>query len=219
MKLARELELRIEKVVEGISAALFRGKMHAVDLANRLIRFIDLSVEEGPNGPQIANTYLVEVNQADIDESLDVTALERELAAAVTETAADKGWRLDGPISVSISAGERIAAGSIRTTPSTQPGPMDVWGQLIDHDGATLELTDNRVVIGRGSNSDLVIGHERVSRRHAIVFRRHGGVWVMDLRSANGTFVNGTRIGRRPASLAPGDSVSLGPATFTLRLL
>ena len=38
MGLARNLERRLEKLVDGLSATVFRGRMHPVDLANRLVR-------------------------------------------------------------------------------------------------------------------------------------------------------------------------------------
>ncbi len=219
VKLARALEMRIEKLVEGVSAALLRGRMHPVDLANRLVRFIDLSVEDGPAGPQIGNEYRVHVNRSDIDESIDLEALEREMASAVTETAADKGWRIGGPISVSIVADDKTAAGTIRTVPDSVPGRLSPWGYLMGEEGDVIELGDNRMIVGRGAGSDAVVGHERVSRQHAILSRQDGNVWVADAGSANGTRVNGDRVGAKPVSLVPGDSVSFGPATFTLRLL
>ena len=97
--------------------------------------------------------------------------------------------------------------------------PAEPWGQLLDVvGGRSFELADNRLLIGRGTDGDVKIDHAKVSRRHAVVFREGGKTWVRDLGSANGTTVNGERVGHKPASLVPGDEVGFGPATFSFRL-
>ncbi len=64
-------------------------------------------------------------------------------------------------------------------------------------------------LIGRGADCDLVVANDAVSTRHCRLTETPDG-WVLeDLRSSNGTFVNGRRItGRVP--LRPGDAVTLG---------
>lgn len=55
--------------------------------------------------------------------------------------------------------------------------------------GKTLEITD-RIVAGRNPDSDLVLVEGHPSRRHAQLTNRDGDVWLEDLGSANGTFLN-----------------------------
>lgn len=47
-----------------------------------------------------------------------------------------------------------------------------------------------------------------VSRKHAEVYVEEGKLYVRDVGSANGTFVNGARLGTQPVVLADGDQVS-----------
>nr|WP_308494923.1 ATP-binding cassette domain-containing protein [Mycobacterium kansasii] len=64
------------------------------------------------------------------------------------------------------------------------------------------------VTIGRGPDNDVVLNDLLVSRRHAML-RRSGSQWeLVDNNSANGTYVNGTRISR--ALLGPSDIVGIG---------
>ncbi len=70
------------------------------------------------------------------------------------------------------------------------------------------------VLLGRDPAADVVLAHPLVSRRHARVAPRAGGVVVSDLVSANGTFVNGRRV-PGSAALKPGDRIDVGP--YTLR--
>ena len=62
--------------------------------------------------------------------------------------------------------------------------------------------------IGRGSENDIVIDAPQVSRHHARLIRKDHALFVEDLASANGTFVNGERVGRK--QLLPQDTVSFG---------
>jgi hypothetical protein len=218
VKLARELEQRLERLVEGLSATLFRGRMHPVDLANRLVRFVDLSVAQGASGPQIANHYEVRVSPGDVAVSVEI--LNGELSAAVRETAIERGWRTNGPTEVRLIPDRSIGAGGFRCSATEVPGPMPAWAHLIDRSGTMVhDITDNRVIIGRAVEVDIRVPHDRVSRRHASIYRSAGVTSIVDLGSANGTSVNGTRISTRGTQITPGDIVSVGPATFSFRLL
>ena len=48
-------------------------------------------------------------------------------------------------------------------------------------------------MIGRDPHCDIVVGGAHVSRRHAEFSIRSGVLWVKDLGSSNGSFVNGKR--------------------------
>lgn len=220
MKLARELERRMERFVDGLSAAIFRGRMHPVDMANRLVRQADLDVVETPAGPQVPNQYLVRINPGDLNAELDRTELARELVHALAVTAANRGWRTGGPVRVEVDTDDAVSAGTLRCDGSTVPGSLPSWGQLIDVRGSRIiELSDNRVVIGRGDDADATLAETEISRRHAIVFREGGRTWVTDVGSVNGTAVNGTPVATKPVVMGAGDELTLGPATFFFRSL
>ncbi len=64
-------------------------------------------------------------------------------------------------------------------------------------------------VIGRDDGADFKLEHPTVSRKHAKLHLNAGKVVVVDLGSANGTRVNGTKI-EGPTTLKEGDSVQFG---------
>jgi Inner membrane component of T3SS, cytoplasmic domain len=62
-------------------------------------------------------------------------------------------------------------------------------------EGGEFALNTAPVTVGRGGQNDLVLdGDEFASARHARIELRGDGVWVQDLESTNGTFVNGSRV-------------------------
>jgi hypothetical protein len=76
--------------------------------------------------------------------------------------------------------------------------------------GAEFELGRVDVTIGRGPQNDVALeGDEFASARHVRVEPRGDGVWVQDLGSTNGTFVNDIRI-EQPHRLEPGDVLRVG---------
>jgi pSer/pThr/pTyr-binding forkhead associated (FHA) protein len=67
--------------------------------------------------------------------------------------------------------------------------------------------------IGRGRESNLTVPHALVSRRHTEIIERDGRLFVRDLGSLNGTFVNNKRIVEE-TSLDPDQLLTLGNITF-----
>ena len=63
--------------------------------------------------------------------------------------------------------------------------------------------------MGRGAQNDLALDSDDfASARHAKIEPRRDGVWLEDVGSTNGTYVNGARIGS--PRLAPGDVIRVG---------
>jgi pilus assembly protein CpaF len=52
-----------------------------------------------------------------------------------------------------------------------------------------------KILIGRDTRCDLVLNHDSISRKHAELFiDLDGNVFITDLKSKNGTYINGRRI-------------------------
>jgi len=71
-----------------------------------------------------------------------------------------------------------------------------------------------RLVIGRGGDCDLVLDEPEMSRRHAVIENSGDGIYLRDLGSANGTFVNGVQV--RDAVLHPDDQIAFDQNRFLL---
>lgn len=80
------------------------------------------------------------------------------------------------------------------------------------------DLREASATIGRDRTCSIVLTHPAVSRKHARITVDDSSFTVEDLKSANGTYVNNTRIER--ASLKPGDVVRFGAdpsCSYTIR--
>ncbi len=75
-------------------------------------------------------------------------------------------------------------------------------------------VADRQVIVGRSSDLDMVLVEDMVSRKHARITVQGDQIWIEDLGSTNGTFVNGEKIKR--ASLKEGDRVLIGTSILKL---
>lgn len=78
-------------------------------------------------------------------------------------------------------------------------------------------LISGEAVIGRAPGCAVVLSDDFASAHHARVFERGGRVWVEDLRSTNGTCLNGHPL-RRPAQLRVGDRLQIGRTMLGFRV-
>jgi FHA domain-containing protein len=91
-----------------------------------------------------------------------------------------------------------------------ESGRLVVTHSPVLEEGHEYNLDSSAVTIGRGDpNTVSIEGDEFASARHARIEPRRDGVWVTDVGSTNGTYVNGVRIDR-PRKLVAGDVVRAG---------
>jgi pSer/pThr/pTyr-binding forkhead associated (FHA) protein len=101
-----------------------------------------------------------------------------------------------------------LAGGAIGQ--AINPGRLVVVQSQVLKVGEEFGLDASPLTVGRGTQNDVSIdGDEFASARHVRVEPRRDGVWVSDVGSTNGTYVNSVRIDR-PRKLVQGDVVRVG---------
>jgi phosphoserine phosphatase RsbU/P len=83
--------------------------------------------------------------------------------------------------------------------------------------GQVVELTGDRMVLGRHPSCQVVLDNAAVSRTHAQILQNHGEFSVEDLHSRNGTLINGQKI-RERTKLADGDEIRVCDVVMTFHL-
>ena len=85
-------------------------------------------------------------------------------------------------------------------------GPEETKEVLLEPKGTTL---------GRGSNCDVLLDDDAVSRLHARIYQDPFGRWIVeDLNSHNGVLVEGQRV--KAQALLPGQKISISPFKLCL---
>ena len=70
-------------------------------------------------------------------------------------------------------------------------------------------VNDKPIIVGRSSDLDMVLVEDMVSRKHARITMQQEQIWIEDLGSTNGTFVNGDKL-TQAMMLKKGDRVKIG---------
>ncbi len=103
---------------------------------------------------------------------------------------------------------------SVRTTVETDTWQLNALTEALGD--LTLTVTES-LSVGRGSDNDVVLGSKQVSRNHAVLSLLDGQLYVKDLDSSNGTFINEQRIeGNKSSLLQVNDT--LGFASFSFQV-
>lgn len=121
----------------------------------------------------------------------------------------------DGPIDGDATPAQPIGEPQLTRVRGVPSGEGEL--KILSGPGAgnTATLVGGSATIGREPECDLQVLDSEVSRLHAKVTVRDGVAAIDDLRSSNGTYVDGDRILER-TKLAPGDRIQIGEATIEL---
>jgi pSer/pThr/pTyr-binding forkhead associated (FHA) protein len=84
--------------------------------------------------------------------------------------------------------------------------------------GALHPLPQGRTVAGRSEEANLCLLHDSISRNHAAFLQEQNALWIEDLRSSNGSFVQGLQV-HGMLRLHPGDTVVLGHVRLQVELV
>jgi FHA domain-containing protein len=81
--------------------------------------------------------------------------------------------------------------------------------------GQSAALADGVILIGRGADCQIILDDDYVSTRHARVVSGENGIYLEDLGSTNGSYVNGQRI-TAPTTITMSDTVRIGKTILKL---
>lgn len=219
-----KIEQRMEDLVEGTLARLFRGRLQPRDIALQLARALEDSAAAGAPALHYALRLNPEDAQALLSEQPRLPEiLAQELVAAAREgnitlprqpeivILADPALK---PRSVSVVVESAPIQQTAAYKPVTGPLPPESAAGaappnafLIIRGEKTIPLNQPILSLGRRLDNHIVLDDPRVSRAHAQLRLRFGRYVLYDLGSTGGTFVNGQRV--QECVLRPGDVISL----------
>ncbi len=79
--------------------------------------------------------------------------------------------------------------------------------------GKEFPISDEEVTLGRDPKNGIVIDDVQVSRQHLRIFRQKGEIFVEDLKSTNGTLLNGKPL-TKAQKVKNGDLLTIGPSNI-----
>ena len=230
MGVLQRFERRLESLIEGTFAKVFRGGVEPVEIAKALQREAGDHKTISATRVMVPNAYCIELGPSDHARLAPYAEpLGRELAAMVREHAAEQKWSFVGPVTVGLELKDDLATGTFQVRSTVVPGELDTghtteMATLVPPVGRlqisaapgsppqTIDVRRDVMVIGRGSDADVRLADTGVSRRHAELRREGDDIVFVDLGSTNGSTVNGRAVER--VRLSSGDRIQLGRATM-----
>jgi hypothetical protein len=219
----QRFEKRLEGMVEGTFAKVFKGVVHPVEILNAMQGEANASQSQMTGGRiLVPNRYVIALAPPDHSRLAPfAAALAQELAQSQAEYVGEQGWAVYGDIVVEITRGDDLATGLFRVTAQVYTGGQLTPGEgtgvrLVTADGQNFPLAQGATVIGRGEQATLRLADVGASRQHARVEYDGNRAVLTDLGSANGSMVNGRRVDT--TVLSPGDEIMIGTTRLSFRV-
>jgi hypothetical protein len=187
------------RVVEGTFARIFPSALEPAHVGRKLI---------AAQAATPTDAYLVRVHPVDYARFAgDRAFLEARWSAMLREAAPHH----EAPAAI-LHEDPAVVAGSVTIEALVDDRPVVL--ALVRPGGEPIVLFEG-LRIGRNDDNDVVVPDGRVSRHHARIDAEGGGFAIEDLRSSNGTFVDGVRVQR--ARLHAGASIVVGETVLEIR--
>jgi hypothetical protein len=236
----RRFEKRLEKLFEEPFARAFKGGVHPLEIARRLMREVDDYRVLGVSETLAPNHFLVRLSPPDYERLAGVAgSLAAEMESLVITYTNQRSYHLitrphvDFESDVSLREGEFAVLASLDEPLKAQPPTerMGVGQQSAqaesrlgvltilkgDKAGISYNLEGTRTRVGRAEENDLALADPRASRFHAEIERASLGYIIRDLGSTNGTLVRGRKIYER--LLEDGDTLIVGNTEMRFGLI
>ena len=240
MGVLKKFEQRLEGLVNGTFAKVFKSEVQPVEIAGALQRECDNNAQIlSRERRMVPNDFHVELSQVDLDRLAPYdTALADELTHQVQDHADTQGYVFPGPISIEFEPADDLTTGRFRIrSKASARVQSNATHTQVRRARAVLEINRTRhplqppgLVVGRGTEADIRINDPGVSRRHIEFDVRvstgtvNGGgqseelkIEVRDLGSTNGMLIDGHKVTK--AGVRDGSQVRIGNTTMTVRIL
>jgi hypothetical protein len=225
-KKLKQLEERIEGLVEGALGRLLGAEIQPAVLASQLARAMSDGVQPGEGDSLLApDRYALTFNPAAVDLLLEkIPDLRGELAAGLLSIVRSSGYILSQEPIITIAADPTLSDHEVRVVAwhsgtliestkgisqdtNQEQGEMPLGAYLIVSGARHFPLDRPVINIGRRLDNHLIIDDPHVSRTHAQLRLRESRYVLFDLGSTTGTRVNDRKA--KQHVLQPGDVITI----------
>ena len=217
MGLLDSFERGLERAVNGAFARTFRSGLQPVEITAALRREQDThAAPVARDRILVPNRFTVRMSPADHERMTAMGApLIEELTGLVDAHAREQGYQAAGATTVALLPDDSLSVGMLQVDSASERVEV-VWEPVIEIDGERRPLAA-RTVLGRGSDADVVIDDDGISRHHLEIVWDGRRAEARDLGSTNGSRLNGERFTR--ARLANDSVLQIGRTRIVFRLL
>ena len=223
MGILERFEDSLDRIVSGAFARAFKAEVQPVEIASALQREIDdRAAVIDRDRTVVPNIFHVELSTHDYKRlAVFKDALCTELATLVKDYSGEQRYTLLGAAAVTLGEDGDLETGIFRVRSEARAEVSAAGGSVAAAGQPRLEAGGNayplvRAVtrLGRGTDVDIRVEDPGASRTHCEVVLGQT-IYLRDLNSTNGTFLDGERITEVP--LADGAVVQIGATSLVFR--
>lgn len=196
MGVLKRFEQRLEGLVNGTFAKVFKSEVQPVEIAGALQRECDNNASIwNRDRTVVPNDFIVELSTPDYERLSPYSGqLGDELAGMVRDYAKQQRYTFMGPIKVHLEKAEDLDTGLYRVRSRTLASSTS-----------------------RAHDSTIVLDDDYASSRHARIYPDRDGQWIVeDLGSTNGTYLDRTRL-TTATPIPLGAPIRIGKTVIELR--
>ncbi len=221
--LLERFEDSLDRLVNGAFARAFKAEVQPVELASALQREVDdRAAVIDRDRTVIPNVFLIELSEHDYKRlAVFKDALQTELCTLASEYAGSQRYTLMGTVAVSLAQDGDLETGIFRVRSEARAEVRGASTNAVtttarlEVGGMSYPLVRAVTRLGRGSDSDIRVEDPGASRNHCEIVLGTP-VILRDLKSTNGTMVNGARV--TEAALEDGAAVQIGATVLVYRI-
>jgi hypothetical protein len=211
-------ERGLERAVNGAFAKTFKSGLQPVEITSALRRELDTQAAVvSRERILVPNNFTVRLSESDYRAMSGLgSTLISELTELVQRHATAHHYSFSGGITITLAPDESLSQGMIEIDSVSVKGNVS-WTPVLEVNGTRHLLTHSRTIIGRGSEADITVDDNGISRKHVEILWDGSKAEVNDLNSTNGSKLNGSPVSRAP--LAPDSVIDVGRTRIVFRVL
>lgn len=213
-----KFEKTLERKVNALFSKTFKSSLEPVEIASAIRHEMDsrasiLSRER----ILVPNSYQVRLSPQDHDRlSALGQPLIDELSELAREHASKQGFQFGALLEITLERDSSLALGQLDVGSTGKSFDVE-WVPVLIAGGVSHDISKPRTTVGRDSSADIQIGDNGLSRKHFEILWDGSKAAVRDLKSTNGTRVQGRNIDQAP--LRSGSTFVAGRTEFTFSVI
>jgi hypothetical protein len=211
-------EKGLERIVNGAFSKTFKSEIQPVEIAAAIRAEMDSKASILSRDRILApNSFSVSLATPDFKRMASLgDSLISELTELTTRHALKQGFQFGAALAIKLVEDETLNMGQVTVRSASQNTKVE-WMPTLDVAGKRFLLNKAHTSVGRDASADIQIDDNGLSRKHFEIIWDGKNAAVRDLRSTNGTAVNGKKIDE--VALADNTLIQAGRSDFTFRVI
>lgn len=195
MGFLENFEKGLERLVNGAFTKTFKSELQPVEISGHIRAEMDAKSSILSRDRILApNTFIVSLSVPDFKrmQALGDSLIE-ELTELATKHAKKQGFQFGAALAIKLVEDSSLNLGQVVVRSNTQNHEIE-WLPTLDVAGKRFVLKIGETTIGRDSSADIQIDDQGLSRKHFAIIWNGKNAAAKDLKSTNGTRINGRPI-------------------------